>query len=146
MSDIINYTNEQFEADVKLLANAIKDEGFDLILGIARGGLYPAVRLSHMLDLPMYAINYSLKDDNRHDFFRDTVRNIDDFKNKKILVVEDIADTGNTLQELFMKHLDCLDAKAAALIFKPTTCCFRPKYFGSIFMGNQWVTFPWESK
>jgi len=146
MQKKLNYTNEDLENDVKLLASTIKDEGFDLILGLARGGLVPAIRLSHLLNLPMYAVNYSLKDENRHEHFDSAVKHIPDFVNKKILVVEDIADSGKTLEEVFSQHLDGLDAKSAVLIFKPRTSCFRPKYVATILMSDDWVDFHWESK
>lgn len=149
MQALIEYSFTQFESDVLLLSKAIENEGFDLIVGISRGGLWPAVRLSHLTKIPMVALNYSLQDEQRHDHFRGMTSAIPNFFAKKILIVEDIADTGNTLQELFMTHLEGkVDAKAAALIFKPRTCKFRPKYFATIEMGdeNVWITFPWEKK
>jgi hypoxanthine phosphoribosyltransferase len=36
-----------------------KNWKFDLVVGIARGGLIPAVILSHLLDLPLLPIDYS---------------------------------------------------------------------------------------
>jgi hypothetical protein len=144
---ILEYTYENFERDVQILSSTIKGEGFDLIVGVSRGGLWPAVRLSHLSGIPMVALNYSLQDENRNVHFCGLTAAVSDFYSKKILIVEDIADTGNTLQELFMTHLDGkVDAKAAALIFKPRTCKFRPKYLATIDMSDAWIQFPWENK
>lgn len=47
------YTEEQFNIDMKKLANQINPHNYYGIYGIPRGGLYPAVALSTLLDLPL---------------------------------------------------------------------------------------------
>lgn len=82
----------------------------DYIVGLTRGGLIPAVIMSHNLDIPMHTLKVSLRDDN------DTESNCwmaedaygyggafegkpiyDEFKQKNILILDDINDTGATL-------------------------------------------------
>ena len=81
----------------------------DYIVGITRGGLYPALLLSHYLDVPMHSLNVSLRD---NDFGPESnlwmaedafgYHRTDDFGcsnphlRKNILVVDDINDTGAT--------------------------------------------------
>jgi hypoxanthine phosphoribosyltransferase len=69
----------------------------DYIVGLTRGGLVPATMLSHYLDIPMHTLKVSLRDDNSgpesnlwmaEDAFNMT---------KEILIVDDINDTGATL-------------------------------------------------
>ena len=66
----------------------------DLIVGITRGGLLPAVMISHWLDVKMNSLDISLRDGG------DTVSNCgmaeDAYEGKKILIVDDINDTGAT--------------------------------------------------
>ena len=69
----------------------------DYIVGINRGGLTPAVMLSHFLNKPMYTLDIRLRDG-----AREPESNIkmafDAWEGKNILIVDDINDTGATFQ------------------------------------------------
>ena len=74
----------------------------DYIVGINRGGLTPAVMISHFMDLPMYTLDVRLR---QH---ADTESNLqmaedaygeysnDGWESKNILIVDDINDSGAT--------------------------------------------------
>ena len=70
----------------------------DYIVGISRGGLLPAIMISHYFDIPMKPLQISLRDGG------DTVSDLgmaeDAFAGKNILVVDDINDQGSTLNWL----------------------------------------------
>ena len=53
--------DDAFVAAVHTLAAAIRDRGWapDHLIGIGRGGLVPAVYLSHALGLPTLSVDYS---------------------------------------------------------------------------------------
>lgn len=67
----------------------------DYIVGITRGGLLPAVMISQYLNIPMQSLDVSLRDGG------ECVSNLgmadDAYEGKNILVVDDINDTGATL-------------------------------------------------
>jgi xanthine phosphoribosyltransferase len=67
----------------------------DYIVGLTRGGLLPAVMISHYLNVPMQSLDVSLRDGG------DCVSNLgmaeDAFEGKNILIVDDINDQGSTL-------------------------------------------------
>lgn len=67
----------------------------DYIVGITRGGLVPAVLMSHWLDVPLETLKVSLRDEGQ------TESNCwmaeDAFNGKKILIVDDINDSGATI-------------------------------------------------
>jgi len=67
----------------------------DYIVGITRGGLFPAVMISHYFDLPCYTLNVSLRDHLTQE--SNSWMSEDAFNNKKILVVDDINDSGATV-------------------------------------------------
>lgn len=85
----------------------------DYIVGLTRGGLVPATMLSHYLDVPMHALKVSLRDDDNgpesnlwmaEEAFgyvpkeERVLANFDyTLHAKKILIVDDINDTGATL-------------------------------------------------
>jgi len=90
----------------------------DYVVGITRGGLSPAVMISHYLKVPMFTLDVSLRDNVQEgpesnawmaaDAFGALdpekvaihMNRWDSTKRKKILVVEDINDSGATLEWL----------------------------------------------
>jgi len=67
----------------------------DYIVGIGRGGLLPAVMISHYLNVPMQSLDVSLRDGGG------CVSNLgmaeDAYEGKNILIVDDINDQGSTI-------------------------------------------------
>ena len=61
--NLLQYHNIQ--AFVWDLGRALTVDGFkpELIIGVARGGLVPAVMLSHYLDVPMQSLHWSTRHD-----------------------------------------------------------------------------------
>jgi len=144
------YSSEMFKEDTNKLVHMINDfqatehNKFDLIIGVSRGGLIPAVRLSHLLNIPMVAVNYSLKDDRRHFAFNNEIRNTRNFHHKSILLVEDLADSGNTLRELCEDHMQGMYVRTCVPLYKPHTSCIVPSFYARTYEGNGWVDFFWE--
>ncbi len=76
------------------------DEPFDLIVAIANGGLVPAGILNQRLQLEVKVLRINFKDENqrpRYDSPR-LLQPVDfDFKDKKILLVDDRIKSGSTI-------------------------------------------------
>lgn len=114
-------TYDDFIRLIDILAEQIKDYmaingRFDGIIAIERGGLVPGVYLSHLLNLPIKHIGCGCT---------------------KILIVEDVIDTGETITSLHLQSGD----KVAALIVKPWGS-FNADFYG--IESNKWIEFPWE--
>ena len=96
----------------------------DSIYGIPRGGLIPAVLLSHKLGLPLVQKPRS-----------------------NSLVVDDISDSGNTfidfIDTLYKPHVYFPDVKTASLFERQNTA-FKPDYVGLHIEYQDWLVFPWE--
>jgi hypoxanthine phosphoribosyltransferase len=101
--DYVNPTYDEIKIACKHIAefihyNASAIGKVDCIVGVTRGGLMPAQELSHMMNIPMETVNYSSKEgagDNKNH------RNsLPELRGKSILIVDDICDSGKTLQEL----------------------------------------------
>ena len=124
---IVNLDWLQLEILVESLAHDIKESGhtFTLIAGVTRGGLVPAVMLSHKLKLPMTAISTNEMIEHDHE----------------TLIVDEIYDTGKTINRL--RELNPR-AKFAALISNR----FLPEldFPGVRRALDEWTVFPWENK
>lgn len=101
---------QQLEKHCTKLALEISKSNFkpDYIVGINRGGLTPAVMLSHLLDVPMYTLKVTLRDGVEEDCDHNLWMSEDcvgygpmgclEDEKAKILIVDDINDTGATYQ------------------------------------------------
>ena len=99
------------------LSKKLKKGKFDFIFGIPRGGLPIAVSLSHILNIPL-------------------IVKIPNSKGKKILVVDDISDSGRSFNKYKIY-------KTAALFVKSRTSHI-PDYY--VNKTNRWIVFPWETE
>jgi hypoxanthine phosphoribosyltransferase len=130
------------------LAKRVKDSGFkpDLIVGVCRGGWTPARVMSDLLE---NANTASI----RIEFYLApgvTVRKpvitqaiMVPVRGVNVLVVDDVADTGESLK-VAVEHLDVCGAKAiktATIYYKPQSI-FKPEFF--IVQTERWIIFPWE--
>ncbi|WP_297437276.1 phosphoribosyltransferase [Thermococcus sp.] len=118
----------------------------DVIVGVARGGLIPAVRLSHILgDLEIKVIDVKFYKgvDERMEKPVITIPLHGEFKNKKVVVVDDVSDTGKTLEVVIdeVKRAGAKEVKVACLSMKPWTKVVPDFY---VFRTDKWVVFPWE--
>ena len=104
---------------VDILASNIKSNlEIDSIMGLPRGGLIPAVMLSHKLNVPLV--------------FEPT---------EKTLIVDDICDSGVTFIEIDNKYPNL---KFACLHFKPHTSKFIPHIWAGSWISDNWIIYPWE--
>jgi len=130
------------------LAKRVKDSGFrpDLIVGVCRGGWAPARVMSDLLENMNTAsirIEFYLAPGvtARKPVISQAI--MVPVKGVNVLVVDDVADTGESLK-VAVDHLDVCGAKSiktATLYYKPQSC-LKPDFF--IIQTEQWVIFPWE--
>lgn len=111
---------EQFEKDCLKIAFWAKHKDFKNVYGIPRGGLILAVKLSHVLDLPLILSKQDIM--------------------KKTLIVDDIVDTGKTIERLFFSlgH----KPQIASLYLGPEAK-IKPNFF--LHKKKKWIVFPWET-
>lgn len=119
----------------------------DIIVGLSRGGLVPAVMISHALEVDVFPLKWATRDFPYRDL--DSLStNASHLVNKNVLVVDDIVDSGKTLIDLLSVfhnlHIDSSRTKAACIIVNPEDNEFKPDYYGRINHHNKWVDFPWE--
>ena len=129
---------EILEQEVKALADKI-DYHPDLIVGISRGGIVPARLLIKYLEIKdLHCISVKKIGEER----QVTTEINEDLKNKNILLVEDILETGRSL----IKAKEYLETKGTTI----KTCCLytmpiaeiKPDFYLKEIKEPE--SFPWE--
>ena len=130
---------------VSSIASQLGDWEPDAIVGLTRGGLIPAVQFSHMFNVKLYTLNISLRDGKASTTKFDWNQLA---KYGKVLVVDDINDSGATLFEVhnqFYTHA-FPNPKFATLLSKRSSK-MSIDYAGELInksRDNDWIVFPWE--
>jgi uncharacterized protein len=150
----------------------------DYVVGITRGGLVPAVMISHFLDVRMETLKVSLRDDGEcesncwmaEDAFGyvpadqrgESGTETDPAYRKNILIVDDINDTGATINWIMQDwQSSCLPNHSAwdsiwghsvryAVLFdnSASKSTISPSYVGETINKAEedvWIDFPYES-
>ena len=94
----VYYKDSTVKAWLHNIIRAMNSDGWqpDYIVGLTRGGLVPAAMLSHYLEVPMETLKVSLRDSDMGPE-SNLWMSEDAYEGKNILVVDDINDTGSTL-------------------------------------------------
>jgi uncharacterized protein len=133
------------------LAQQVVDDGFapDIVLSIARGGLVVAASLAYALSVkPCFVLNveYYTGIDERLDepVVLPPLLNLDEARGARVLVADDVADTGHTLQ---LVHDLCAERVAetrTAVLFEKPRSVIRCEYVWK--HTDRWIEFPWSSQ
>lgn len=117
---------------------------FDLIIGIARGGIPLAMVLSDEFGVRIDVINVkSYEGIAQRGEPRIVSPVTEKVSGKSVLVVDDLVDEGATMQTV-LKHLRKEGARVlkTAVLFKKPWSKFEPDFFLETL--DDWVVFPWE--
>jgi len=141
--------NEIEEASLTI-AEKIVSSGFtpQVIVGVLRGGWIPARMLSDLLDVKEVGaleIKFYRGIEERSERPVITQPLVCDVKDKNVLIVDDVADTGKSLQvalgavSLYGPKL----IKTASLYTKPWSVIVPDFYYAQT---DKWIIFPWEMR
>ena len=132
------------------LANKVRKAGFkpDVIVGVSRGGWPPARVMSDLLENPKIAnvtaeFYVGVAETKGKPVITQPVSV--PVRDKKVLVVDDVADTGESLR-LVRAHLGeqgASEVKIATIYYKPWSVVI-PDYYEK--ETRSWIVFPWERK
>ncbi|MEB3760375.1 MAG: hypothetical protein GSR81_05955 [Desulfurococcales archaeon] len=139
---------EKIDLYTRKIAEKIRNSGYqpDVIVGILRGGLVPARLLADELgvdDIGVMEIKLykTIGLRGERPYLRQPL--VLDITEKKVLLVDDISDTGLTLQlamEAVGFHMP-KEVKTVTLYIKPWTNLV-PDYYAEV--TENWIVFPWE--
>ena len=156
---LVTWTDVEHQVQ-EILRQMQKDQWMpDYVVGLTRGGLVPANMISQYLDIPMHTLKVNLRD---HAYVENnTWMAHDAFINKRILVVDDINDTGATLNWIKQDWMkDDLEAgrwnavwsgnvRVATLFDNESSRSELTVDYTAVTINKAeedvWIDFPWES-
>lgn len=129
-----------------------KKKKYDWIVSLNRGGLIPGVRMSHILGArhAVLSIESYTRMGKKKPLIADNgISMIGEFRKRDtILIVDDIADSGESLAfALHRVRASCPEVKAidTATIHYKARSVVEPTFFAEKINDDIWITFPWES-
>ncbi|GAC1590385.1 MAG: phosphoribosyltransferase [Acidimicrobiales bacterium] len=135
----------------KALARQVLEDGYspDLILAIARGGLIIAGSLSYALrikNLHVMNIEYYTGVAERLDFpvILPPPLNLVDLEDARILVADDVADTGHTLALVRDFCVPQVAEVRCAVLFQKPASVVECEYVWR--HTDRWIDFPWSTR
>ena len=136
--------------DSKTLSNLIKTSGYDpnIVVAVCRGGVVPARLMCdflHIKDLTTIKVEHwgmvATPTEKAVIKFPLYV----DIRDKRVLLVDDITDTGDTLR-VSLEHLKTFEPKEirTAVLIHKIISAFLPDYYVRKITQWRWVIFPWH--
>ena len=145
---VIDYSWEESIQDLHELVRQMTVDRFtpQVIVGISRGGLPPAVMLSAYFDIPLKPLKSSL----RH--FPQWEEYMPRPTDREILIVDDICDSGATftrIREDILRNTKVKEGPVVrfASLYSNADQDFTPDYYVRELNQNQqqvWIEFPWK--
>lgn len=144
----------------RVLTQAIVDSGWipDLIIAIARGGLVPAGAISYAMGVKaigtMNVEFYTgIGETLEEPILLPPLMDISAMDGKRVLVVDDVADSGKTLKmvmDMIDEHGLSLDGEhnirveaRSAVIYEKPRSIIKPDYVWKV--TDKWINFPWST-
>ena len=135
---------------VRELAAMVADDGYrpEMILAIARGGLFCAGSLGYALSVKnIYVMNceYYTGVDERLPVpvMLPPAVDLVDHRNSKILIADDVADTGHTLKMVYDFCVERVGDVRSAVLYEKSHSLVKCDYVWK--RTDQWINFPWSS-
>lgn len=144
----LNVSWDQVEKMCEKIASETKKYKPEVLVGISRGGLVPVRIISDILDTHNIMIM-------RVQFYRSIGKATDepkivqgknlDIHGKRVLVIDDIADTGKSLMVVksHLRHKHPKSLKFVTLHYKKHST-FKPDFY--VTETDKWVIYPWERR
>ena len=140
-----------FGEATRQLAQQVADSGFvpDLILSIARGGLFVAGALGYALDVKnLHVMNVEFYDGVGTTLdmpvMLPPVPSAVDFSAKKVLIADDVADSGRTIELVHTFIKDHVEDVRSAVIYEKPRSVIKCDYVWK--RTDRWINFPWSSE
>jgi len=138
---------EDFAALSARLAEELSRENIQVVVGIARAGLFPATAVACALRCELFPIRLTRREDDRvvHERPVWKVRVSPEVRGKVVAVVDEIADTGETLAEA-ARAVEAAGASRVVTASLLSHGWARPRPAVSAMVTDALVIFPWDAQ
>lgn len=143
-------TYEGFGIAIRELATSVHGAGFrpDWLVSIARGGLVVGGALAYAMghkNVATVNVEFYTGVDARLDVPVELppVLNLDDIANRSVLIVDDVADTGETLRLVVDKCRSAASEVRSAVLYEKSRSIIRADFVWK--RTDQWINFPWST-
>jgi hypoxanthine phosphoribosyltransferase len=154
MPKIVSISWDKYIKDIYFLIELIKKrhEKYDFVLGVARGGLFPAVIASHALKIPLRIV-FAERRKIAKNKYSAIIQNMPVVCYKdKILIIDDVYDEGVTAKTILDELLAIDDGSELSFAFVYSKSNFDEKLIantksiicGTKFTKNEWIKYPYE--
>ena len=134
----------------RTLAHKIIRSGYkpDIIIGVARGGLVPARMVCDFLLqdelISIQTQHWGIASKHEIAELKFSLPKEADISGKKVLVVDDVADTGDSFSVImdYLEQKTPMDIRTAVLQYK-TSSTLIPDYWGEKLEDWNWIIYPW---
>jgi hypoxanthine phosphoribosyltransferase len=140
---------ERFGVAARELAEIVVEDGYepDWIVGIARGGLLIAGAIGYALSIKNIAtmnVEFYTDVEERLDMpvLLPPVLNLLDLTDTKVLVVDDVADTGETLKMVLDLLATSVAEVRSLVIYEKSRSMVKADFVWK--RTDQWINFPWS--
>jgi len=139
----------EIQAGCKAIAESLKNKNVKTVFGIARGGIVPASLIARYLNADLVTVTAkSYNENNEREELYISPTDLNTFQGKNIVFVDDICDSGHTLDaflQIAKARFDDRDIYTAAVLYKSNTVHTPDFYYKQITTG-EWIIFPWETE
>ena len=140
----ISWNDLEYYCD-KIYTQMLKDDCKpDCIIGLLRGGIVPARIFSDHFNIliDFFALDVKLYTGVNRRMEKAKIKAFDGDVKGKILVVDDIYDSGKTM-EVVLEHLKGKEVTTATIFWKESAKN-KPDYYAEVAKENEWIVFPFE--
>lgn len=154
MSEKLYFTYDEIHKEIAKLAKDLTEFEPDLIVAIGGGGLIPSRILRSFLKIPIFVVTLESYADSKETSGKINVHQWLDrpevIKSKRVLIVDELNDTGTTLAFCIDKlnELEPSDIAVAVIHWKEKKKVYEldvPCYVGK-YVPDKWIVYPWELK
>jgi xanthine phosphoribosyltransferase len=139
MKKKLNISWNDFEYGAQVIANFYYLADKKVIVGLSRGGLPLAVKLSNVMEIPMIPLVWQTRDGKTKDV--DTLKNIgSNYNMSEVLFVDDICDSGLTIKQI----KEILPEATFTTLINKLPQSDLVEFSPMIETSDIWITFPWE--
>jgi len=143
---------DNFDITVRAIAQEVRSGGepVDCVLGISRGGLVPAVALSNLLGVSLLHVVSVTRNVGAGQYLEKQPPAVSWFGelsalgDQRVLVVDDVAGTGETLDLVRGQLADVAASVLTAVVVRMGRGTSSADFVGVEL--DDWVLFPWEAK